>query len=66
MDSQTLVLEQAFARLSDAEKTVSDQASRLKELSSKAFLDLFDVQFKVVADYPDMLEEYNQMREKLE
>jgi len=59
MDSQALVLEQAFSRLSDAEKTVSNQASRLKELSSKAFLDLFDVQFKVVADYPDMLEEYN-------
>lgn len=53
------MLEQAFAKLADAEKTMIDQATRLKELSSKAFLDLIEVQLNVVADYPDMLEEYN-------
>ena len=52
--------------MADAEKTVAEQAARLRDLSCKAQLDLFEMPVTVVAEYPDMLEEYNQMREQLD
>jgi hypothetical protein len=60
------MLEQAQLKLQNAGTLISEQSIRLKELSAKAQLDLVDVKIKIVADYPDMLNEYKEMKELLE
>ena len=60
------MLEQAQLKLQNAGTLISEQSIRLKELSAKAQLDLVDVKIKIVADYPDMLNEYKEIKELLE
>jgi hypothetical protein len=60
------MFEQAQLKLQNAATLISDQSTKLKELSAKAQLDLVDVKIKIVADYPDMLNEYKEMKELLE
>jgi hypothetical protein len=60
------MFEQAQLKLQNAATLISDQSTKLKELSAKALLDLVDVKIKIVADYPDMLNEYKEMKELLE